>query len=554
MNREADWHNDPPEQAGNTAPRDETVADTPDAEPTTTFPADTHAAGTSEAADSQHSAPAPPGNGASNRFGLHLLESFQTIITALLLAFVFRAFFIEAFIIPTGSMAPGLLGEHCTYTCPHCAWEFDFGPASPHIDRGVFQVPRLVTCPNCQRTSDINLDDTAVKAGDRILVHKWPYLLGDWLGPRRWDVIVFRDPSNPAQNYIKRLVALPGEVIEIVDGDVYIQRAGSAEFEIARKPAWAQSVLWSIVYSQDYLPEFTARDPDRWRRLDGDAASGWTGLSRRVLRYNAADDALRRLRFDPLGTNSYFRDEYGYNHRVPRTLIGDARVRANVTLAEPGSLIELTIKRDADRFTLRAAADGTVELIAERADRAREVWGMLRVPALARGGPVQLGLAHLDRQLIVEVNGARRLLSTDAQYRTSLRILRSFRRLSATGVELAAAGRGVALRNFRIERDVHYAYSPRDTRRAFRGSAFELRDDEYFVLGDNSPSSHDSREWHRVGVHLREAYDAGTYRVGTVPANQIVGQAFFVYLPGLLPLDRGGEWRMPDLGRVRFIR
>jgi hypothetical protein len=78
---------------------------------------------------------------------------------------------------------------------------------------------------------------------------------------------------------------------------------------------------------------------------------------------------------------------------------------------------------------------------------------------------------------------------------------------------------------------------------------FVLNADEYFVLGDNSPDSHDSREWVERGVHLPD-----DYRPGTVRADQIVGEAAFVYLPGLLPEGRSGRWRLPDLGRVRFVR
>ena len=51
--------------------------------------------------------------------------------------------------------------------------------------------------------------------GDRILACKF-------LAPRRWDIIVFRYPEDPSVNYVKRLVGLPGEKLEIRDGAVWI--------------------------------------------------------------------------------------------------------------------------------------------------------------------------------------------------------------------------------------------------------------------------------------------------------------------------------------------
>jgi hypothetical protein len=81
------------------------------------------------------------------------------------------------------------------------------------------------------------------------------------------------------------------------------------------------------------------------------------------------------------------------------------------------------------------------------------------------------------------------------------------------------------------------------------GRPFTLHDDEFFVLGDNSPDSHDSREWTERGPHLPP-----DYRPGTVLRSQIVGPAAFVYLPGLLRVGPGGRLLVPDLGRTRFVR
>jgi signal peptidase I len=61
---------------------------------------------------------------------------------------------------------------------------------------------------------------------DRIFVNKFIYPLREWLGDKepikRGDIVVLLFPNDPSKSYIKRVVGLPGEMVEIQDGKLQI--------------------------------------------------------------------------------------------------------------------------------------------------------------------------------------------------------------------------------------------------------------------------------------------------------------------------------------------
>src|SRR6188768_3378676 len=63
-------------------------------------------------------------------------ETLESILVAFILAFIFRAFVVEAFVIPTGSMAPTLLGAHMRFTCKDCGYKFDANYSSVRTSGG----------------------------------------------------------------------------------------------------------------------------------------------------------------------------------------------------------------------------------------------------------------------------------------------------------------------------------------------------------------------------------------------------------------------------------
>src|SRR3954468_515818 len=63
--------------------------------------------------------------------GANVKETLESILVAFILAFIFRCFVVEPFVIPTGSMAPTLLGAHSRFQCPDCGYRFDVNYSGP---------------------------------------------------------------------------------------------------------------------------------------------------------------------------------------------------------------------------------------------------------------------------------------------------------------------------------------------------------------------------------------------------------------------------------------
>lgn len=61
--------------------------------------------------------------------------------------------------------------------------------------------------------------ENTIMPGDRILGNRLAYLNSD---PERFDIIIFRYPDDESQLFIKRVIGLPGETVEIRDGSIYI--------------------------------------------------------------------------------------------------------------------------------------------------------------------------------------------------------------------------------------------------------------------------------------------------------------------------------------------
>ena len=177
-------------------------------------------------------------------------EMIEVLVTTFAAVFLFRTFAVEAFVIPTGSMAPTLMGRHKDIVCPKCGYDYQVSQevTADGAAKGPQYETDAGTCPMCRYTALLGEDNPRQESypscnGDRIEVSKLAYQLSE---PERWDVIVFRYPgdsptvptavrTDSRTNFIKRLVGLPGETIRIQHGDLWV-RQGEEPFHIARKP------------------------------------------------------------------------------------------------------------------------------------------------------------------------------------------------------------------------------------------------------------------------------------------------------------------------------
>ena len=112
-----------------------------------------------------------------------IIENIKTIIYALIIALVIRSFFFQPFYIPSSSMEPNLLvGDRLFVT------KYSYG----------YSRHSLPFSPNLTEKRYLSKN------------------------PERGDIIVFKTPADNRTDYIKRLIGLPGDTLQILDGNLYL--------------------------------------------------------------------------------------------------------------------------------------------------------------------------------------------------------------------------------------------------------------------------------------------------------------------------------------------
>jgi len=367
-------------------------------------------------------------------------DNLEAFAVAIALALIVRHFSLEAFRIPSKSMMPTLLGSET--------------------------------------------------GGDRILVDK-----GRWLRhePARWEPTVFQYPLNRSKNFIKRMVGMPGETLKIADGDIWTSRGG-AEFTIERKPEGPQEALFFPYYPEpieqrEFFADKRAWDGLGWEIDEPGGRFAVDAPGKSTLRF--LSDVLR-YRSEGIWGDAKL-PESGEGH----SSAGDLRVRFDLRVDRAGTLaVELTEHGLPRRLVLApGGSHATVTHVDGTEDR-------FPIDVRLGEGDYAVSFANVDDALVVAIEGAADFrktfpFSSKGDAEEGAVEFRSHR------VAFEADGLKATLRDVRIDRDVHYTldHGSHDMRLE---EGLAIPEGHYFMLGDNTLSSKDSRAWKVAEVTMKD--------------------------------------------------
>lgn len=377
-------------------------------------------------------------------------DVIEAFTVAVVLALVIKYFAVEAYKVPTGSMEPTIHG--------------------------------------------------AEVGGDRIIINRMVEYVR---GPRRWEIWVFRYPNDRRINYVKRVVGLPGESVWIINGDIYVSPAveewspqpdalklyAEGTLTIARKPRKLQDALFREFpqIREEETHDFDAETfQDNWYvPAEG---SPWRYESGRAI-VDSAARAMARYRHRVEDVCDRFAP-YGPVNPPAEDAVGDVRLELVVRAEREGGALVFELSdphHDHEleaRLPVEGGGDGGLFIDGECVADC----GAAR---LAPGRDHRVAFTNVDDTLELRLDGD---VVSFAEYRhpPEVRWRSEMRERIGFGVE----GGAIAVAETHLYRDLHY--------RNGRTNWWPLPEDGYFVLGDNTAASKDSREWTRVEMRHME--------------------------------------------------
>ena len=507
-----------------------------------------------------------------------VIKTIQSLVVAFVLAMVFRGFVVEGFVIPTGSMAPTLLGQHLL---KHSDQTGEYFPIGFDINRNIG--PERFVDPMLGRTMPLPLSEAKKvipRSGDRVLVLKTLY---PFFEPKRFDVVVFKNPTDTqglAANYIKRLIGLPNETLWIADGEIFAKK-GDSPFLIQRKPEHVQKSLWRPVSNSDSIPTDILALPRPWAGHPWQASpiGDWS----QVDRIWSCDGGLATLTWDhhkmPID------DWDSYNMLMPRDRqesISDIRVAATITPESTNLAIKFELTAVGQLFHWEI--NGSQGVLSRKLlhDSQPPTKIDFTIAPLRVGKPTRVEFCHVDQAMVMYIDGERVCeLLYDFGPEQRLRLITR----SDESVLIAdIAGRGgvapslawsfegspFTMTRVTLDHDLYYR-SGRIPARATKNPTLAgneklvevgspafgthpdklavLGQDQFMMAGDNSQYSLDGRLWGNPDAFVAAQIDTSPFLVNR---DLLIGKAWCVYWPSAFRI--GNFPIIPDFGSIRFIR
>lgn len=499
--------------------------------------------------------PPPPAAGAGVTATVRLL-----LHTAALLLCVFlfvRTIVVEPFGVPTGSMAPTLIGNHREAPCPRCGYPVRVG----NPGKGQPDPFADACCPNCGKRR-ISLAAAREIPGDRLLVDKNVF---SCRSPRRWEVAVFRCPVDLSVPYVKRVAGMPGEAVLVAGGDVFadgvLRRKTLAQLREVAVPVFDMNYAPPDGWGVRWLVEPVADHPKLPTAPTAPAAARPSPADGRVVRDNAVhldgtgpdqptlgltyrhwdlDAEAERPVTDWLGYNGWLPDDRRHSPPQP---VHDFLFTCDLDVLGGDGTFACRLGDGADtvRAEFPVGPGGTpdgVRLGRDGGDAPAAAPGV----RLAPGRTYRLEFAFADRRASLAVDGIEVVPPVDLPGEPDAL---ARRRGVPRPLQLGVRGVSVVARNVKLYRDAHY----RAVGRSGCDAPYRLGPDEYFMLGDNSPNSSDSRGWEN---------DQTREHVPGVPERDFIGKPFLIHQPlkaGRVTVNgQDRTFQTVDWARLRWLR
>jgi signal peptidase I len=496
-------------------------------------------------------------------------DTIEGMLGAAVLYMLITHFVVEVFSIPTGSMAPTLLGEYRDLKCPNCGLEL---PVDASATAGLSSGRAVAICPDCKYEFPPAKPRKPLSAylparlavllcgGNRVIVDRcaWDYPDGGlarlfyrsglpraFSPPKRWDVIVFQcpvadlycrtcgivtravridegekcpmcgsadvqifDPENHSKrpkNYIKRLIGLPGETIRIRHGDIFV------DGQPAVRPPEVQNAQWQFVYDSADVPKRPVEGvPAAWVVEQGAAKLDGAAL-RLTPSAGGRAEARYGRRISDISAYS------GYDSRLEYYPVGEIKWDVEVTLDRAG-ILRLAIDEDELHY-VGAVRFGTVAAKTSLRASGHGVTSVESEVAAEPGKPHRVTFTNASGRLELAVDGETVLSCAHPMPENEQTV--------SSGAALSVESAQAEFSRVRLCRSIYYRPPEANGSYAIDTSGrhvmmpfsligpdgYRLPEGQYLVLGDNQPNSWDSRYW------------------GPVPRPDLIGRGVVLWWP-----------------------